>query len=108
MNLWIAMSGAGGGIAAFFKTGPFAGNGLVGFYIPIGAFTIWIAVLTYYMHTGVNRQFAAEHATAQHFSNSEDDLDGNADETEGGRAAGTASWQHRVRTAWTAETHTAV
>jgi hypothetical protein len=34
-----------------------AWNGLVGFYIPIGAFTIWIGVMTYYMHTGINRQF---------------------------------------------------
>jgi hypothetical protein len=71
LNVWIAMSGAGGGIAAFFKTGPFAWNGLVGFYIPIGAFSIWIAVMTYYMHNGVNRQFATEYATEQHVSSRE-------------------------------------
>ena len=41
LNLWIALSGGGGGLAVFFKQGPFAWNGLVGFYIPIGAFTIW-------------------------------------------------------------------
>jgi hypothetical protein len=57
LNLWIALSGAGGGLAVFFKHGPFAWNGLVGFYIPIGAFTIWIAVMTYYMHVGISRQF---------------------------------------------------
>jgi hypothetical protein len=102
------MSGAGGGIAVFFKTGPFAWNGLVGFYIPIGAFTVWIAVMTYYMHTGVNRQFAAEHATQQHFSNSKDDFDVSADETEGGRTAGTAGGPHRKRTAPAAQTHTLV
>jgi hypothetical protein len=59
LNLWIALSGAGGGVAVFFKHGPFAWNGLVGFYIPIGAFTVWIAVMTYYMHTGISRQFDA-------------------------------------------------
>jgi len=60
LNLWIALSGAGGAIAVFFKHGPFAWNGLVGFYIPIGAFVIWIAVMTYYMHTGITRQFATQ------------------------------------------------
>jgi hypothetical protein len=60
LNLWIALSGGGGGIAVFFKYGPFAWNGLVGFYIPIGAFVIWIVVMTYYMHAGINRQFASE------------------------------------------------
>lgn len=60
LNLWIALSGAGGGIAAFFKHGPFAWNGLVGFYIPIAAFVIWIAVMTYYMHIGISRQFDDE------------------------------------------------
>ncbi len=59
LNLWIALSGAGGGLAVFFKHGPFAWNGLVGFYIPIGAFTVWIAVMTYYMHVGISRQFDA-------------------------------------------------
>jgi hypothetical protein len=57
LNLWIAFSGAGGGLAVFFKGGPFAWNGLVGFYIPIAAFTIWIVVMTHYMHTGIQRQF---------------------------------------------------
>jgi hypothetical protein len=57
LNLWIALSGAGGGLAVFFKHGPFAWNGLVGFYIPIAAFTVWIAVMTYYMHVGISRQF---------------------------------------------------
>jgi hypothetical protein len=60
LNIWVAMGGTGGGIAVFFKHGPFAWNGLVGFYIPIGAFVVWIAVMTYYMHTGITRQFTAK------------------------------------------------
>ncbi|WP_162462248.1 hypothetical protein [Mycolicibacterium sp. CBMA 234] len=107
LNLWIAISGTGGGLAVFFKTGPFAWNGLIGFYIPIGAFTIWIAVMTYYTHTGINRQFA-EHATQQNFSSSEENLDVSTNETECGRTAGTASGSHRERAGSSAQTHTAV
>jgi hypothetical protein len=75
LNLWIALSGAGGGIAVFFKSGPFAWNGLVGFYIPIVAFTIWIVVMTYYMHTGISRQFDAGATGDTAGSGTPDDLD---------------------------------
>jgi hypothetical protein len=57
LNLWVGMGGSGGAIAVFFKHGPFGWNGLVGFYIPIIAFIIWIGVMTYYTHTGINRLF---------------------------------------------------
>lgn len=77
LNLWIALSGAGGGIAVFFKHGPFAWNGLVGFYIPIVAFTIWIAVMTYYLHVGISRQFDSEMASAE----TQDGRHGSASET---------------------------
>ena len=59
LNLWVAMGGTGGGIAVFFKEGPFAWNGVIGFYIPIIAFVVWIAVMSYCMHTGITRQFRA-------------------------------------------------
>lgn len=49
LNLWIAFSGAGGGLAVFFKTGPFAWNGAVGFYLPVGAFVVWLFVMTHLM-----------------------------------------------------------
>jgi len=54
--LWNALGGLGGALAVFFKDGPFAWNGLVGFYIPIVAFVIWLATMTYVMHTGIKRQ----------------------------------------------------
>jgi hypothetical protein len=63
LNLWVALGGTGGGIAAFFKAGPFAWNGVIGFYVPIVAFVAWIGVMTYYTHTGITRQFAARSAT---------------------------------------------
>jgi hypothetical protein len=57
LNLWIALSGAGGGVAAFFKHGPLAWNGVIGFYVPLSMFAIWICVMTYLMHTGITRQY---------------------------------------------------
>lgn len=61
LNLWVGLSGAGGGLAVFFKNGPFAWNGLIGFYLPIVVFAIWIITMTYLMHAGIRRQGAAEH-----------------------------------------------
>ena len=40
LNLWIAFGGMGGALAVFFKDGPFAWNGLVGFWIPVVIFAI--------------------------------------------------------------------
>jgi hypothetical protein len=62
-NLWIGISGMGGGLAVFFKHGPFAWNGLIGFYVPIAMFAIWICVTTYLLHTGISRQLAGEQET---------------------------------------------
>jgi hypothetical protein len=56
--VWIGISGMGGGIAVFFKRGPFAWNGLIGFYVPIAMFALWVSVMTYLMHTGISRQIA--------------------------------------------------
>jgi hypothetical protein len=47
MNLWIAVTGAGGVLAVFFKTGPFAWNGVVGFWIPVIVFAVGMSVNTY-------------------------------------------------------------
>lgn len=40
MNLWIAVIGAGGFFAVFFKDGPFAWNGVIGFWIPVAIYAI--------------------------------------------------------------------
>lgn len=40
----------------FFKDGPFAWNGLIGFYIPLSAFAVWLCIMTYVMHVGIERQ----------------------------------------------------
>lgn len=45
LNLWVGFSAVGGGFATFFKTGPFAWNGLFGFWVPVVLFTIWLFVM---------------------------------------------------------------
>jgi hypothetical protein len=57
-NMWIAFSGIGGGLAVFFKHGPFAWNGLIGFWLPICMFAVWLVITTYLLHTGIRRQAA--------------------------------------------------
>ena len=37
-NLWVAVTGAGGILAVFFKTGPFSWNGVFGYWIPVVLF----------------------------------------------------------------------
>jgi hypothetical protein len=65
-NLWIAFSGIGGGLAVFFKHGPFAWNGLIGFWIPIVMFAVWLGVTVTLLHRAIGRQTRAErqHAAA--------------------------------------------
>jgi hypothetical protein len=56
LHLWVGLSGAGGGLAVFFKHGPFAWNGAVGIYLPLGVFAIWLLVITKLLHTAVMRE----------------------------------------------------
>lgn len=44
MNLWVAITGAGGVLAVFFKSGPFSWNGVIGFWIPVIAFVVGMTV----------------------------------------------------------------
>ncbi len=54
-NLWVGISGGGGGLAAFFKIGPFAWNGLFGFWLPVAMFAAWLFVMTYLLLKNVKR-----------------------------------------------------
>jgi hypothetical protein len=42
----------------FFKDGPFAWNGVVGLYIPLTAFVIWISSMTIVIHRNLSAQIA--------------------------------------------------
>ncbi|HEY1967736.1 MAG TPA: hypothetical protein VGH89_07295 [Pseudonocardia sp.] len=44
--LWDAVLLAPGGLMAFFKTGPFAWNGIMAFYVPLSVFFVWMIGMT--------------------------------------------------------------
>lgn len=46
LNLWVAVTGAGGVLAAFFKRGPFAWDGVIGYWIPVILFVVGMSVTT--------------------------------------------------------------
>ncbi len=55
-NLWVATLVMPGCIIVMFKTGPFAWNGLFGWWLPLVDFGIWFIVMAVLMHRGVKRQ----------------------------------------------------
>ena len=58
LNIWIALMLAPGGLITFFKLGPFAWNGLLGFWVPVCGFGPWFFVLGYYLIKAARRQEA--------------------------------------------------
>lgn len=46
LNLWVAVTGAGGVLAVFFKKGPFAWDGVIGYWIPVILFVVGMSVTT--------------------------------------------------------------
>lgn len=63
MNFWCAVVFMPGALATFFKTGPFAWNGIFDFYIPLFAFTVWIVVMAW-LTVRAAKQQAREEAGA--------------------------------------------
>ncbi|RHW28112.1 hypothetical protein D0Z08_03720 [Nocardioides immobilis] len=53
-NVWAALAVAPAGLIMFFKSGPFAWNGFVAFYVAIGAFFGWIVVMTVLVARAIN------------------------------------------------------
>jgi hypothetical protein len=44
-TLWVALARTGGGFATFFKTGPFAWDGMLAFWAPVALYLAWRLVL---------------------------------------------------------------
>ena len=44
-NIWLAVLAVPGGLVTFFKSGPFAWNGLLAFWVPIGVFVAWFILM---------------------------------------------------------------
>jgi len=53
-NAWIAISFLPGQLLFFVKTGPFAWNGLLAFYLPFGAFFLWLVPTVRYLWKAAN------------------------------------------------------
>jgi hypothetical protein len=49
LNFWMAFLFAPSCLLTFFKTGPFAWNGILSFWVAAGAFGTWFLVMTYLM-----------------------------------------------------------
>lgn len=47
--LWLAVQISAGALIAFFKTGPFAYNGLFALYLPVALFFVWVVAMTVVM-----------------------------------------------------------
>jgi hypothetical protein len=45
-NLWVAFMFTPGTLCVFFKTGPFAYNGVLAWYLPVAVFSIWMPLNT--------------------------------------------------------------
>jgi hypothetical protein len=46
-NFWVALLILPALLLPFFKSGPFAYNGILALYLPFGAFFIWMVVMTF-------------------------------------------------------------
>jgi hypothetical protein len=55
-NLWVGVLLVPGGIVTFFKRGPFAWDGLFGFWIPLLIFFAWYGVLFIYLRAQILRE----------------------------------------------------
>lgn len=62
--LWVGFSAIGGGFAEFFYRGPFAWNGLFGFWLPVAMFVTWIFLLAPMMAGHIRRQARQAQGTA--------------------------------------------
>ncbi len=56
LNFLTGVALAGGALSIFFTTGPFAWNGLVGFWIPVFAFAFWILGMVFLLLRAIKCQ----------------------------------------------------
>ncbi len=59
VNIWFILIAEMGAICYYFKTGPFAWNGLFPFWIPFAAFGLWIPVISYLLLRALKAQARA-------------------------------------------------
>lgn len=55
LNIWVGILSAPGAVVGLFKTGPFAWNGIVAFWIPAVVFGIWITATQFVLLAAIKR-----------------------------------------------------
>jgi hypothetical protein len=63
-NLWVAFLFVPGGLILFFKTGPFAWNGVFTFWLPLSIFSLWFIVMFVALRKSIARQAVEEERIA--------------------------------------------
>jgi hypothetical protein len=56
LNIWVAVLVCPALAIPFFKTGPFAYNGLIALYVPFGCFFAWMVISTPYLIRAINAE----------------------------------------------------
>lgn len=58
-NIWVAILFLPGGMITFFKSGPFAWNGLLAFWLPLVVFFLWYIVMFFALLKAIKKPHAA-------------------------------------------------
>jgi hypothetical protein len=58
VSIWTALLSVPGGLMVFFKTGPFAYNGVLALWIPLSVFFVWIVAMTVVVIRAIDREAA--------------------------------------------------
>lgn len=56
LNLWVAILFIPTGVITFFKTGPLTYGGILGFYIPLAVFAVWLVAMPYAVCQDLRRE----------------------------------------------------
>ena len=60
LNLWVAVLFIPTGVITFFKTGPLTYGGMLGFYIPLAVFAVWLVAMPYAVTRHLQREAQEE------------------------------------------------
>jgi hypothetical protein len=60
LNLWVVVLFIPTGVITFFKTGPLTYGGILGFYIPLAVFAVWLIAMPYAVCRHLQREERAE------------------------------------------------
>ena len=58
-NIWVAILFLPGGLITFFKSGPFAWNGLLAFWLPLTVFFLWYIVMFFALLKAIRQRSTA-------------------------------------------------